>query len=199
MAIKTITDFRSKLTGGGARPNLFEVNLGNFGGDGTTGGWNTNIESEFRFMCKASSMPAQSIGSVEVPFRGRILKVAGDRTFEPWSVTVINDEDFKVRKGFEAWTEKINALATGVGEVDPNNYMGNGTIKQLSRSATVAGNDSAQRVLHEYKVEEIWPSEIGAIDLSYDSSDAIEEFTVTFQIQFFQSIAKNAQQETENT
>ena len=199
MALKTITDFRSKLGGGGARPNLFEVNLGNFGGDGTTGGWNTNIESEFRFMCKASSMPAQTIGSVEVPFRGRILKVAGDRTFEPWSVTVINDEDFKVRKGFEAWTEKINALATGVGEVNPNNYMGNGTIKQLSRSATVAGNDTAQRVLHEYKVEEIWPSEIGAIDLSYDTSDAIEEFTVTFQIQFFQSIARNAQQETENS
>ena len=199
MALKTITDFRAKLGGGGARPNLFEINLGNFGGDGTTGGWNTNIESEFRFMCKASSMPTQTIGSVDVPFRGRILKVAGDRTFEPWSVTVINDEDFKVRKGFEAWTEKINALATGVGEVDPNNYMGNGTVKQLSRSATVAGNDSAQRVLHEYKVEEIWPSEIGAIDLSYDSSDAIEEFTVTFQIQFFQSIAKNAQLETENS
>ena len=199
MALKTITDFRAKLGGGGARPNLFEINLGNFGGDGTTGNWNTNVESEFRFMCKASSMPTQTIGSVDVPFRGRILKVAGDRTFEPWSVTVINDEDFKVRKGFEAWTEKINALATGVGEVDPNNYMGNGTVKQLSRSATVAGDDTAQRVLHEYKVEEIWPSEIGAIDLSYDSSDAIEEFTVTFQIQFFQSIARNAQLETENS
>ena len=199
MALKTITDFRSKLAGGGARPNLFEVNLGNFGGDGTTGDWNTNIEQEFRFMCKASSMPTQTIGSVDVPFRGRILKVAGDRTFEPWSVTVINDEDFKVRKGFEAWTEKINALATGIGEVDPNNYMGNGTVKQLSRSATVAGDDSAQRVLHEYKVQEIWPSEIGSIDLSYETSDAIEEFTVTFQIQYFESIAKNAQQETENS
>ena len=199
MALKTITDFRAKLGGGGARPNLFEINLGNFGGDGTTGDWNTNVESEFRFMCKASSMPTQTIGSVDVPFRGRILKVAGDRTFEPWSVTVINDEDFKVRKGFEAWTEKINALSTGVGEVDPNNYMGNGTVKQLSRSATVAGDDSAQRVLHEYKVQEIWPSEIGSIDLSYESSDAIEEFTVTFQIQYFESIAKNAQQETENS
>ena len=198
MALKTITDFRAKLGGGGARPNLFEINLGNFGGDGTTGDWNTNIESEFRFMCKESSMPTQTIGSVDVPFRGRILKVAGDRTFEPWSVTVINDEDFKVRKGFEAWTEKINALATGVGEVDPNNYMGNGTVKQLSRSATVAGDDSAQRFLHTYKVQEIWPSEIGSIDLSYETSDAIEEFTVTFQIQYFESIAKNAQQETEN-
>ena len=199
MALKTITDFRAKLGGGGARPNLFEINLGNFGGDGATGNWNTNIESEFRFMCKASSMPTQTIGSVDVPFRGRILKVAGDRTFEPWSVTVINDEDFKVRKGFEAWTEKINALATGVGQVDPNSYMGNGTVKQLSRSATVAGDDTAQRVLHEYKVQEIWPSEIGSIDLSYESSDAIEEFTVTFQIQYFESIAKNPQQETENS
>ena len=199
MALKTITDFRSKLAGGGARPNLFEVNLGNFGGDGITGDWNTNIEQEFRFMCKASSMPTQTIGSVDVPFRGRILKVAGDRTFEPWSVTVINDEDFKVRKGFEAWTEKINALATGVGEVNPNSYMGNGTVKQLSRSATVAGDDSAQKVLHEYKVQEIWPSEIGSIDLSYETSDAIEEFTVTFQIQYFESIAKDAQQETENS
>ena len=199
MALKTITDFRAKLGGGGARPNLFEINLGNFGGDGTTGDWNTNVENEFRFMCKASSMPTQTIGSVDVPFRGRILKVAGDRTFEPWSVTVINDEDFKVRKGFEAWTEKINALATGVGQVDPNSYMGNGTVKQLSRSATVAGDDTAQKVLHEYKVQEIWPSEIGSIDLSYESSDAIEEFTVTFQIQYFESIAKNSQQETENS
>ena len=200
MALKTITDFRSKLQGGGARPNLFEVNLGNFGGTGGAGvNWETQIESEFRFMCKASSMPTQTIGSVDVPFRGRILKVAGDRTFEPWSVTVINDEDFKVRKGFEAWTEKINALATGVGQVDPNSYMGNGTVKQLSRSATVAGDDSAQKVLHEYKVQEIWPSEIGSIDLSYESSDAIEEFTVTFQIQYFESIAKNSQQETENS
>ena len=187
MALKTITDFRSKLAGGGARPNLFEVNLGNFGGDGITGDWNTNIEQEFRFMCKASSMPTQTIGSVDVPFRGRILKVAGDRTFEPWSVTVINDEDFKVRKGFEAWTEKINALATGVGEVNPNSYMGNGTVKQLSRSATVAGDDSAQKVLHTYKVQEIWPSEIGSIDLSYETSDAIEEFTVTFQVQYTNS------------
>ena len=77
--------------------------------------------------------------------------------------------------------------------------MGNGTVKQLSRSATVAGDDTAQKVLHEYKVQEIWPSEIGSIDLSYESSDAIEEFTVTFQIQYFESIAKNSQQETENS
>ena len=149
-------------------------------------------------------MPTQTIGTVEIPFRGRILKVAGDRTFEPWTVTVINDGSFSVRKAFEAWTEKINNIATGVGEVDPNNYMGNGTIKQLSRAAALEGGintvDNATRVLHSYKVEEIWPSEIGSIDLSYESSDAIEEFTVTFQIQYFRSIASGteSQQELEN-
>ena len=205
MALKTITNFRSQLRGGGARPNLFEVNLGNFGGaGGVDANWDNNSQRDFQFLCKATSMPTQTIGSVEIPFRGRILKVAGDRTFEPWSVTVINDESFNIRKSFEAWTEKINNIATGVGEVDPNNYMGNGTIKQLSRTATGGDiNDvsNAQRVLHTYQVQEIWPSEIGSIDLSYESSDAIEEFTVTFQVQWFNSLAKGAegQVEAENT
>ena len=205
MALKTITNFRSQLRGGGARPNLFEVNLGNFGGaGGVDANWDNNSQRDFQFLCKATSMPTQTIGSVEIPFRGRILKVAGDRTFEPWSVTVINDESFSIRKSFEAWTEKINNIATGVGEVDPNNYMGNGTIKQLSRTATGGDiNDvsNAQRVLHTYQVQEIWPSEIGSIDLSYESSDAIEEFTVTFQVQWFNSLAKGAegQLEAENT
>ena len=147
-------------------------------------------------------MPTQTIGSVEIPFRGRILKVAGDRTFEPWSVTVINDESFNIRKSFEAWTEKINNIATGVGEVDPNNYMGNGTIKQLSRTATGGDiNDvsNAQRVLHTYQVQEIWPSEIGSIDLSYESSDAIEEFTVTFQVQYTNSSTFNTDGTTQTT
>ena len=204
MAIKTISNFRDQLRGGGARPNLFEVNLGNFGGTAglnVRAGWEQNAQRDFQFLCKATSMPTQTIGTVEIPFRGRILKVAGDRTFEPWTVTVINDESFSVRKAFEAWTEKINNIEDGVGEVNPNNYMGNGTIKQLSRAASL-GNinavDNSQRVKHTYQVEEIWPSEIGSIDLSYESSDAIEEFTVTFQIQYFRSIATPAQQEQEN-
>ena len=201
MAIKTLTNFKSRLAAGGARPNLFEVNI-TTGDDNTY--WNESAQEDFQFLCKATSMPTQTIGSVEIPFRGRILKVAGDRTFEPWSVTVINDESFNIRKSFEAWTEKINNIATGVGEVDPNNYMGNGTIKQLSRTATGGDiNDvsNAQRVLHTYQVQEIWPSEIGSIDLSYESSDAIEEFTVTFQVQWFNSLAKGAegQLEAENT
>ncbi len=202
MAVKTLTNFKSKLTGGGARPNLFEANIifpsqALQGGDGVID-WVPNAQEEFQFLCKATSMPTQTIGSVDVPFRGRILKVAGDRTFEPWSVTVINDENFNVRKSFEQWAQKINNLSTGVGEVDPSKYMGVGYVHQLSRSTSrgvtdIAGVDSQvkSKVLHTYKIDEIWPSEIGSIDLSYESSDAIEEFTVTFQVQYTNSSTFN--------
>ena len=176
--LKTITNFKNTLTGGGARPNLFRVDLG--GNPAQEAGFTGENQTDFGFLCKATSMPTQTIGSVDVPFRGRILKVAGDRTFEPWSVTVINDEKFNVRKVFEKWGDLINGLHDGVGYVNPNNYMGSGEITQLSRSV---GNESEQ-ILQQYKVQDIWPSEIGSIDLSYDSSDAIEEFTVTFQVQY---------------
>ena len=186
MAIRTITDFKSQLRGGGARPNLFRVDLGAFGGPTTDTelGWDADgAQKDFNFLCKATSMPTQTIGSVDVPFRGRILKVAGDRTFEPWSVTVINDESFNVRSAFEAWGRKINDLTTGAGVIEPQSYMGSGTIQQLSRSPE---NPEESKILQEYKVQDIWPSEIGSIDLSYESSDAIEEFTVTFQVQYME-------------
>ena len=188
MALRTITDFKSQLRGGGARPNLFKVDLGDFGGQGAADlGWE-NSQEDFNFLCKATSMPTQTIGSVDVPFRGRILKVAGDRTFEPWSVTVINDEDFNIRSAFEAWGRRINDLTTGVGIVQPKDYMGSGTIQQLSRG--VGPDDS--KVLQEYMVQDIWPSEIGSIDLSYESSDAIEEFTVTFQVQYMEILGSSS-------
>ena len=205
MAVKTITNFRSQLSGGGARPTLFEVNIENFAGESgnlNTGQGAPDTEAiawagagspgnDFRFLCKATSMPTQTIGVVDVPFRGRILKVAGDRTFEPWTVTVINDESFNIRKAFESWTEKINAIDSGVGSVDPKSYMGQGFINQLSRSVSrgatsIAADTANQKVLHSYKVQEIWPSEISSIDLSYESSDAIEEFTVTFQVNYME-------------
>ena len=191
--LKTITQFKSQLRGGGARPNLFEVDITNFGG-GTEAsaalGFSEDVQTDFRFFCKASAMPTQTIGSVDVPFRGRILKVAGDRTFEPWSVTVINDEGFNVRSAFEAWGRRINDLTTGVGIVQPKDYMGSGTIQQLSRSPE---NPQDSKVLQEYQVKDIWPSEIGSIDLSYESSDAIEEFTVTFQVQYMEILGASTQ------
>ena len=194
---KTITNFRNQLTGGGARPNLFEVSIENFAGSSgnlvqndTTGiGWpGDGTQEDFRFLCKATSMPTQTIGVVDVPFRGRILKVAGDRTFEPWSVTVINDESFDIRQTFEQWAELINGIEDGSGAVSPSEYMGSGTIRQLGRTdiGTRDVGSTASGVLYTYTVQDIWPSEIGSIDLSYESSDAIEEFTVTFQVNYME-------------
>ena len=183
MAINsTISKFKSQLRSGGARPNLFEV------GVTCPTGWVDDAEREFKFLCKATSMPTQTIGSVDVPFRGRILKVAGDRTFEPWSVTVINDESFDIRQTFEQWAELINGMEDGTGAVAPSSYMSQGTIRQLGRTdiGTREVNAKDTGVLYTYTVRDIWPSEIGSIDLSYESSDAIEEFTVTFQVNYME-------------
>ena len=192
MAIKTLSNFKSRLATGGARPNLFEATI-TFP-QSMTAFWDNTTQEDFQFFCKATSMPASSIGVVDVPFRGRILKVAGDRTFEPWTVTVINEENFAVRDSFEKWANAMNNLVTGAGEQNPNNYMGSGEIRQLSRKAGGAGfagaegdTVSTQEVTKTYSVKDIWPSEISSIDLSYDSSDAIEEFTVTFQVEYLTS------------
>jgi len=187
MPSSTISQFKTQLRRGGARPNLFEVDITSSTALNDVF-WTGTDQDDFHFLCKATSMPTQTVGSVDVPFRGRILKVAGDRTFEPWSVTVINDEAFNIRSVFEKWGDKINGLHDGVGVVEPQSYMGNGTVAQLSRST---GGETG-KTLQSYMLQDIWPSEIGSIDLSYESSDAIEEFTVTFQVQYMSILNQNA-------
>ena len=182
-ANKSISDFKSALIGGGARPNLFEVELTTLP-DGVEG-WNAEI---FRFMCKGASLPPQTIASIDVPFRGRIFKVAGDRTIEPWSITIINDEDFRIRKAMEEWVDFIAKLENNLGATDPSAYMVNAKVFQLGRGAAPSSqNNSGDRnaVLREYEFIDIFPTSVSSIDLSYDSSDTIEEFVVDFQVQSF--------------
>ena len=179
---RTLADFKGKLTGGGARPNLFEVQIPNL----PTGiGWDGDV---FRFMCKAASLPASTIANIDVPFRGRIFKVAGDRTVDVWSVTVINDEDFKLRNAFEEWMDRIAKLDNNLGATQPEAYMTNAKVFQLGRGSTKSstGNaGTANTVLKEYEMIDIFPTSVSAIDLSYDTGDTIEEFTVDFQVQSF--------------
>ena len=179
---KTISQFKAALIGGGARPNLFEVEM-------TTlpGGISWDADS-FRYMCKAATLPASNIANIDIPFRGRIFKVAGDRTIDPWTVTIINDEGFKLRNAFEEWTDLIAKLENNIGATDPSAYMTNAKVYQLGRgskqsSQSNTGNSNA--VLKEYEFIDIFPTAVGAIDLSYDSTDAIEEFTVDFQVQSY--------------
>ena len=178
---KSISDFKSALLGGGARPNLFEVELTTLP-NGVTG-WDAET---FRFMCKASSLPAQNIAAIDIPFRGRVFKVAGDRTIDPWSVTVINDENFLLRNAFENWTQQIADLSTNIGATLPESYMTNAKVYQLGRGSKVSSeNSSGDRnvVLKEYEFVDIFPTNVSTIDLSYDTGDTIEEFTVEFAVQ----------------
>ena len=179
---KTISQFKSQLIGGGARPNLFEVELTTLPAGIA---WPAD---NFRYMCKAAQLPASVIANIDIPFRGRIFKVAGDRTIEPWSITVINDEDFRIRKAMEEWVDRIAKLENNLGATDPSAYMVNAKVFQLGRGATVSSSTNAgdrNAVLREYEFIDIFPTSVSSIDLSYDSSDTIEEFTVDFAVQSF--------------
>ena len=179
---KTISQFKSQLIGGGARPNLFEVELTTLPAGIA---WPAD---NFRYMCKAAQLPASVIANIDIPFRGRIFKVAGDRTIEPWSITIINDEDFRIRKAMEEWVDLIAKLENNLGATDPSAYMVNAKVFQLGRGATQSSQTNAgdrNSVLREYEFIDIFPTSVSSIDLSYDSSDTIEEFVVDFQVQSF--------------
>ena len=177
---QTISNFKTAMSGGGARPNLFEVEITECPGAPEFD------KTNFKFMCKAAQLPGQTIGAIEVPFRGRTFKVAGDRSIDPWTVTIINDEDFKYRNAFEAWSELIAKLDTNIGATLPDAYMRNAKVYQLGRGSRASSTDNTGTenvVLKEYEFIDIFPTSISPIDLSYDSSGAIEEFTVEFQVQ----------------
>ena len=202
--VRTISDFKGAIRGGGARPNLFEVAIPEFPSFVGGGVYGNVDKSTLRFMCKAANLPASNIAPVDVPFRGRILKVAGDRTFDPWTITVINDEDFRLRTAFEAWANGISKLDNNTGATSPQTYMKDGFVYQLGRGNTLSsvgptggvsgkGPTEQANVLRAYKFIDIFPTNISEIALSYESSDAIEEFTVEFQVQYYEAMgAKEA-------
>jgi len=196
---RTISQFKSKLIGGGVRPNLFEVQV-NFP-DGVNLGIQNDGGGEFdgerfRFLCKASSLPASNVGNIDIPFRGRTLKVAGDRTVDDWSITVINDEDFGHRRAFEAWAQNIAQYGDSSGLTDPSAYMGQATVYQLGRNvASQQGSNSPatdSKILAQYKFVDIWPTTVDAIELSYDTGDTIQEFGVTLKVQYYYPEAAGA-------
>ena len=179
---RSIVDFRSKMTGGGARSNLFEVSIEyppELGLDTSTDG----AKADGEFLIKAAEIPASNVGNIPVPFRGRVLPVAGDRTFDPWTVTVINDTDFTIRDAMEKWSNFINNLQTARGEVNPEVYQTSANVKQLGRSDK---NGSKIPVLREYDFIGIYPNVVSSIPLDYGATDQIEEFQVTFNYLYYE-------------
>ena len=191
---RTIDSFRSRLVGGGARPNLFEVKLVYPEGIAKEIS-NEELALDTRFMVKAANLPASNINVIDIPFRGRNLKIAGDRTFDVWTITVINDTTFRLRNAFEAWMNRINRVDNATGEVTPVDYQTNAYVYQLGRNAKDGSVDLGESggsipVLKAYKFHGVFPTNVSAIELSYDQPDTIEEFTVDLQVQWWDALDK---------
>ena len=173
--LRKITDFKSKLIGGGARPNLFEVELA-FPEEIAI---DNDVKEKARFLVKAAALPASNITPIDVNFRGRILKIAGDRTFDTWTITVINDTDFAIRSAFEKWMNSINRLSDATGTNNPADYQEDAYVHQLDRYGST---------LRTYRIYDVFPTQISQVDLSYETVDTIQEFTVELQVLYYESI-----------
>ena len=187
-AQRSINDFKARLAGGGARPNLFEVAM-TFP-DNLTSSGKELAKHEVRYMVKAAELPASNIGDIPVNFRGRILHVAGDRSFDPWTITVINNTDWALRQTFEDWSNMINNRVYDFGVTQPVEYHTNASVLQLARN-TPAGTGQDQTggtqipIVAKYKFFGMWPSQVSSVALDYGSTDTIEEFQVTFQVEYW--------------
>ena len=168
-----INDFKAKLAGGGARANQFKVTMP-FPGYAQVGG---EIE-DLAFLCRATNIPDMTIASVPVTFRGRTIKIAGDRTIADWSVTAYNDTNFKLRNAFERWQNGINNMTDNEGLTNPVDYQVDAFVDHLDRN----GN-----TIKSYTLRGAFPTAIGEIPLTYDEAAAIETFEVTFSYQYFET------------
>ena len=179
----TISEFRGKaLNQAGARANLFDVTIS----DISTNIMSATAVDQFTFSCKAAAIPTMTVATVDVPYFGRVIKVPGNKTFENWTVTVINDEDFNIRNSMEKW---IAAMGTHVGNEAKLGGTLEGTKPSLYGQATVTqygkAGESDTNALHKYDFVNVFPVSLGEIALGWDANDAIEEFTVEFAYDYW--------------
>ena len=187
---RSIVDFRSRMKGGGARSNLFEVQMSfpDFAKPVS------EALNDIPFLVKAAEIPASNIGNIPVPFRGRILPIAGDRTFDPWTVTIINDTNFRLRDVMERWSDGINDIQTAQGTIDPETYQQTAKVLQLSRGKSSNKKITSAAdipVLREYDFIGIYPNVVSSIPLDHGATDQIEEFQVTFNYLYYEVRGKD--------
>lgn len=158
-----INEFKSQLVGGGTRPSLFQVQITNpiLGA----------ADFKIPFMVKTASIPSSTLGEYTIPYFGRLVKYAGDRQFEPWSVVVINDEDFAVRNAMESWSNSINSHISNTRSL-PIDYKSDAIVTQYGKDGTV---------LRVYNFQGMFPTQISEMAVGWDMSDQVQEFSVTFQ------------------
>ena len=173
-----IDDFKANLLGGGARANQFRVTITPPAGIAI--GLDVRRAS---FLARASNLPAQTLAEIAIPFRGRQIYIAGDRSFDDaWTVTFMNDTDFMIRNAMELWMSGINDLAEGTGVQALADYQTDLQVEQLDRDDTI---------LKTYIFRNAWPTSLAAIELTSDQADAIEEFEVTWRYQHFEASGVN--------
>ena len=177
-----ISAFKSNgLVYGGARPSLFNVFMSVPAGLGLD---NVSVD-KFRFVCKTAELPESVVSSIDVPYFGRKIKVAGDRSFADWSVSVINDEDFSVRAMFEAWSNALNRLVSNVRDpaISAEQYKVDLDIVQYGKDGST---------LRSYQLIGAFPTQISGISLSWESASAIEEFTVNFAYDYWVPLVESS-------
>ena len=172
-----VNQFRSQMTGDGARPNLFEVSMPfpSFSDPGSA-------QQKLTFMCKTAQLPGSTINTVPVQYFGRELKFAGNRTFTDWTITIINDEDFVIRNAFERWMAGLNNHSLNVrnpAALTPVGYSVDADVTQYGKNGST---------LKQYKFIGMFPTDLTPIDVSWDANDQIEEFTVTLSYQWWESV-----------
>lgn len=179
MATSNVSTFLQTI-GQGVKPNMFLIDV-QFP---STLKKQTEDQNLTNLLCKSAALPGSNLGVIEVPFRGRTVKIAGDRTFDTWTATFFNDKDFKLRGFFEQWANSINTHEGNTSPLfKPNNsdgYMADLSVKQLEKDASEGG-----AILRSYGLKYCFPTNVSQIDLAYDSNDQIEEFTVEFQYSYF--------------
>lgn len=167
-----VNELRSQLTFGGARSSLFQVTI--------TNPANATADIKIPFLVKAAQVPASTLGVIEVPYFGRKIRLAGDRTFADWTVTVINDEDFLIRNAMEQWSNQINTHQGNLrqfGSSSPLLYKSTAEVTQFSKTGVP---------IRTYKFNGIFPTEVAPMEVNWESTDSIQEFTVTFQYDWWE-------------
>ena len=161
--MSNVNQFVNSLQGGGARPNQFKVSFPALGGD-------------FEFLCRSAQIPAMTIGELTIPFRGRMVYVPGDRTYDPWAVTVMNDRSYRIRSTLEAWQNDLQ----DIGSATTSAAQGSAAYRQVS----VSQMDRNDRTIRTYTLYDAWPTTLDAIDLAFDTNDTLEEFSTTFRFNY---------------
>jgi len=172
-----IKNFQSALTQGGVRTNLFIV-------EGKIG---ANTSNKTRFLVKAAALPPSTLGTIAIPYRGRQIKIPGDRTFDTWTLSVLMDGDYELRNKFEAWQQLINGNEDNVPDVSGGFFTsaGSGFNTDVFCEWKISSLNRQGNALKTYSMVGAFPTDISSVELSNDSTDTIGEFTVTMQYQYW--------------